>query len=297
MSEAVGGVLYFTDTMSADALTAFAQRLEALGHRSLWMPDLLGRELFAAAGFVLGRTSRLRVATGIANVYGRDALSAAQGARTLAELYDGRFVLGLGVSHPQVAEMRGHHWLPPYKKLSDYLEDMAAARVRSPEPPSTAPVFIAAHGPKLLELAASKADGANTYLMPPDHTRQARDTLGPEKSLNVVLPCCLCEDTGEARRVARKALSVYMGLPAYHRQWLRFGFEPGDFEAGGSDRLIDTLVAWGDEAAIRARIAEHVEAGASEILVSPYNPEQSGPAPHWKLLEALAPGTAHASAR
>ena len=288
----VNGVTSSTDTMSPDDLIAFALRLEELGYDELWLPDLLGRDLFGLAGFVLAKTTRLRVATGIANVYGRDAMSMAQGARTLAELYDGRFILGLGVSHPLVAKMRGHRWIPPAVKLRTYLQEIAGSSIRSPEPGRAAPIYIAAHGPVLLRLAATSADGANTYLMPPEHTRQARELLGPNKVLNIVLPCCLCADSALARRVARKGVSIYMGLPAYQRQWEALGFGEKDFEDGGSDRLVDALVAWGDEASIRSRIISHLDAGASRIKIVSYNPEQRGALPHWKLLEALAPGPA-----
>jgi probable F420-dependent oxidoreductase len=287
----VRGVLSFTDTMSPAEVADYATRLEALGYEELWMPDLLGRELFTLAAFVLERTTRLRVASGISNIYGRDAMSTAQAARTLCELYDGRFILGLGVSHPQVAEMRGHTWTPPARMLGAYLEDIAACNIRSPEPECKAPIYIAAHGPKLLALAAKAADGANTYLMPPEHTRQAREILGPDKTLNIVLPCCLCDDAERARHVARKGLSVYLGLPAYQRQWSVYGFSEQDFADRGSDRLVDMAVAWGDEDAIRGRIDAYTDAGADQIQLVVYNPAPRARGTDWTLLEALAPGS------
>jgi probable F420-dependent oxidoreductase len=156
-----------------------------------------------------------------------------------------------------------------------------------PRPPAEpAPIWLAANGPKLLELVAQRLDGANTYLLPPAHTKRAREILGQGKRLNVVLPCCLCEDAERVRKLARRALSIYMPLPAYQKEWAQWGFEPSDWADGGSDRLVDSIVAWGDEAAIRARIDEYEAAGASHIAVSAYNPE--GPGTHWKLLEALA---------
>jgi probable F420-dependent oxidoreductase len=218
-------------------------------------------------------------------------MSAAQAARTLCELYDGRFILGLGVSHPQAASARGHRWEPPLEKLAAYLTGIASASLNAPEPPSAAPIFVAAHGPRLLALAAERADGANTYLMPPAHTRQAREILGPDKQLNVVLPCCLCTDATAARDIARKGLSMYLRLPAYKRQWVRFDLDEHDTDDGGSDRLVDALVAWGDEAAIRTRIAAHIEAGADRIIVLPYNAVPKARERPWDLLEALAPAT------
>lgn len=284
------GVLAAVDAMSPSELTDYALRLEELGYDALWLPDVGGREIFSTASFVLSNTTVLRTATGIANVYARDWMTAAQSARTLSELYGGRFILGLGVSHPRSAEKRGVEWLPPLRKLSAYLEGIASAELYSPEPSRPAPVYIAAHGPKLLALAARSADGANTYLMPPRHTKEAREILGTDKDLNVVLPCCLCEDAERARHVGRKGLAIYIGLPAYRRQWTRMGYSEADFENGGSDRLVDEIIAWGDEAALRERIAAHVDAGASQIEILPYNPEGRGP--HWKLLEGLAPAAA-----
>ena len=274
--------------MSPDDLVAYAVRLDELGYGACWLPDLFGREIYVVAGHVLAHTNRIRVATGIAHIYARDAISTAQAARTLSELYPGRFILGLGVSHPIAAEIRGHRWTSPVEKLQTYLEEIAVAPIHSPAPAQPALIFIAAHGPKLLALAATHADGANTYLMPPAHTEQARDILGPDKALNVVLPCCLCDNTEHARSVARRGLRLYLDLPAYRRQWRRFGFDETDYSDGGSDRLVDTCVAWGSESALHERIAEHIEAGATEVEVIPYNPEK-GRAPAWPLLEALAP--------
>ncbi len=174
------------------------------------------------------------------------------------------------------------------RKVREYLDTMEATRVDSPPPAAPAPIWLAANGPKLLELVAQRLDGANTYLLPPAHTQHAREILGPDKRLNVVLPCCLCEDAAVARKIGRAALSIYMPLPAYQNAWKTWGFDESDWQDGGSDRLIDSIVAWGDMAAIRARIAEHEEAGASHFAISAYNPHGRGPEPDWKLLEALA---------
>jgi probable F420-dependent oxidoreductase len=281
------GVIFFTDGLDANALEDFVRRLEELGYDSLWIPEFFGREPFSTATFALARTTRLKVATGIANVYARDAIITAQGRQTLAELSGGRFILGLGVSHPPIAEAHGQKWIAPVQKMREYLDTIEQTKVQSPQAAQPAPIWLAAHGPGLLGLAAERADGANTYLMPPAHTQKARERLGPSKRLNVVLPCCLCEDEDRARSIARKGLGMYMPLPAYRRQWLEWGFGSSDFEEGGSDRLIDSLVAWGDEATIRKRMIEHRDAGASQIQISPYNAQGRGP--DWKLLEAMAP--------
>ena len=279
-------IITYTDGLPVRALEAFARRIEDLDYDSLWVTEFMGRDPYTTAAHLLARTSTIKIATGIANVYSHDAIVAAQNRQTLAELSDGRFVLGLGVSHPPMAALHQLEWVPPLRKMRDYLDAIDATQVDAPPAPALAPIWLAANGPKLLELVAQRCDGANTYLLPPAHTKRAREILGPDKRLNVVFPCCLCEDADRARKIARRALSIYMPLPAYQKEWSKWGFEASDWANGGSERLIDTLVAWGDEAAIRSRIDEYEAAGASHIAVSAYNPE--GAEPHWKLLEALA---------
>jgi len=287
----VNGVLAFTDHLERDAIVAYARRLEELGYEIMLLPDLFGRDLFVLAGYVLGHTTRLRVGTGIAGIYGRDPMAMLHHARTLSELHDGRFLLGLGVSNPMGAALRGQAWTPPLARMRAYLETMRELEAKAPPARHRAPVHLAAHGPKMLALAASHADGANTYLMPPARTTEARTILGPDRTLNVFLPCCLCDDPEQARKTARKALAPYLTIDAYPAQWRKLGFADTDFVDGGSDRLIDTLVARGDAGAIRARIAEHVAAGADHVVVLPYNPVPRDPTIFWPVLEALAPGT------
>ena len=281
-------LITYTDGMAVDELDAFARRLESQGYESLWVTEFTGRDPYTTAAHLLARTERLKIATGIANVYAHDAIVAAQNRQTLAELSGGRFVLGLGVSHPPMAAMHGIPWVAPYPKVRDYLDAMDATRVDSPPPKEPAPIWLAANGPKLLGLVADRLDGANTYLVPPAHTKRAREILGPDKRLTIVLPCCLTEDAALARKIARAALSIYMPLPAYRNEWARWGYEPADWADGGSDRLIDMIVAWGDEAAIRDRIAEYEDAGASHFAISAYHPSPQGARADWSLVEALA---------
>jgi probable F420-dependent oxidoreductase len=280
-------IITYTDGMPVAELDAFARRIEEMRYDSIWATEFTGRDPYTTTAHLLARTSTITIATGIANVYSHDAVVAAQNRQTLAELSGGRFVLGLGVSHPPMAQMHGLPWVAPYTKMRDYLDTMEGTEVASPAPAEPAPIWIAANGPKLLSLAGERLDGANTYQLPPAHTRMARELIGPEKRLNVVLPCCLCEDPDRARALARQVLAIYMPLPAYQKEWANWGFEEADWRDGGSDRLIDMIVAWGDESAIRERIREYEEAGASHIAVSPYN--ANGPGMDWELLEALAP--------
>jgi len=284
------GVLAFNDGLSGTELVRFASQLEEWGYESFWIPEVFGREPLATAGYLLARTARIRIATGIAVIWVRDPVAMAQARRTLAELAEGRFALGIGVSHPALVEPRGHTWSPPVERLEQYLDAMEKAELQSPAPAQPAPLYLAAHGPKLLQVARERCDGAFLYLVPPERARFARERLGTDKELRVVLISCLCEDADTGRRAARRALSFYLGFPAYHRMWRALGYEPADWESGGSDRLVDALIAWGGRERIGARIRAHLEAGADQVLLYPLAPADRGPAMPMDLLEALAPG-------
>ena len=162
--------------------------------------------------------------------------------------------------------------------------------LHTPADPLPAPVYLAAHGPQMMRVAADLADGANTYMQPPEHTYQSRQTLGPDTTLSVVLPCVLDTDADAARAAGRRALSIYLSLPAYQRQWAASGFDESDWAGRGSDRLIDSFVAWGDAETIGERVAAHIAAGADQVLISANNPDRSDPDRLWDALEALAPG-------
>ena len=289
----MSGVIVAADTMSPTALIAYVQQLEALGYDSVWIPDMFGREIYVTAGYLLSNTTTIKVATGIAHVYGRDAIATAQAARTLSELSDGRFILGLGISHPPAAELRGLTWQPPIDMIRTYLGDVRAALsaglLHTPANPPPFPIFLAAHGPKMMQVAAKYADGANTYMQPAEHTRASRETLVPTKELSVVLPCVLTNDADAARAAGRRALHIYLPLPAYHRQWRAFGFDESDWVGRASDRLVDAHVAWGSAEEIRRRIDEHLDAGATQVQLSVNHADKQATEPPWDLLEALAP--------
>ena len=263
------GVIVATEPFDRDALVELIAALDARGYDSAWLPELFGREPIATAGWLLGRTQRIAVATGIANVYVRDANAMAQARRSLAELSGGRFILGLGVSNAGLNAARGHRWEAPYAKLSAYLDAMDAAKIDSPLPAHAAPVYLAAHGPQLQKLAARRADGAITYLMPIEHARASRARVGADVALNVTIFCLAETDPDIARRKARAAIQVYARLDYYQREWRKLGYGDADFTDGGSDALIDALVAWGDADALRRRIAEIEAAGASRVVIVP----------------------------
>ena len=283
------GVWCSFEAMPAAGAAAAARRIEALGYAALWVPEALGREVFASAAFLLASTSTLVVASGIANIWARDAMTMAAGRSTLAEQSAGRFLLGIGVSHrPLVTGLRGHDFGKPLSKMRDYLAAMEAAPYAAVAPTETAPCVIAALHPKMLALAAEKTRGTHTYLVPPEHTAFARGIMGQGSWICVEQKVLLETDATKARALARRTLAMYFGLPNYRRNLERFGYTDDDFVAGGSDRVIDALVAWGDENAIAARVQAHRDAGADHVCLQALHP-LGLPLPDWNVLEAFAP--------
>jgi probable F420-dependent oxidoreductase len=282
------GVWFFTDTFPAPEALAFAQRVEALGYSALWLPEAVGREPFAHCGFLLAGTERLIMATGIASIYARDPMTARQGQLTLAEQSGGRFLLGLGVSHaPMVEGVRGHSYGKPVATMRDYLERMEKAPFAGARPAEEPPTVIAALGPKMLELAREKTQGAHPYFVPPEHTAKAREILGDGPWLCTEQKVLLERDPSRARELARKAAAIYLGLPNYRNNLMRLGFTPDELDNGGNDRVIDAIVAWGDEKAIETRIRAHRDAGADHVCIQPLHPEGL-PRPDERILEAMS---------
>jgi probable F420-dependent oxidoreductase len=261
----------FAGAPAAEARPA-AREVEQLGYGAIWYPEGLGtRDSFVNAAVLLGATDRIRVASGIANIWARDAVSAASAARVLGDAFDDRFLLGLGVSHPRQVDPRGHTYGKPVATMRAYLDAMDDDPFVSPdgaaEPRAPVARVLAALRPPMLRLAAEKALGAHTFLVPVEHTRRAREILGPEALLIAEQKVVLSDDAAGRRR-ARGALAWYLDTPNYldNLRWL--GFTDADFEHGGSDRLVDELVAVGEEA-ILARVADHLAAGATQVAVHP----------------------------
>lgn len=283
------GVWYFTETMAANEAAEFAQRLESLGYSTLWLPDTVGRDPFAHIAWLASQTNTLQFATGIASIYHRHPGAMLQVASTLAEQSGERFVLGLGVSHaPMVEGMRKLDYSKPLTAMSNYLDAMAASIYMAPPPPNPAPTVIAALGPKMLALAAEKTDGAHPYWTTPEHTATAREILGPDKLLCVEQKIVLTTDREAAHAAAIGALGMYADLPNYRNNWKRLGFTEEEIEAR-APRFLDGVVAWGDEAAIAARIKEHHDAGASHVCIQPVSPTGEMASLDWNALEAFAP--------
>ena len=289
------GVAAYTEGLSGPETVDAVRRLERWGYDSLWVPEIDGREPFSTCGYLLGQTEKIRIGTGIANAYVRDANVAAQARSTLAEFSGGRFTFGLGASHPLLVEPRGHQWEAPLVKLRNYLEGMESAVLTNPQPRQAAPLLIAAHGPKLLQLAAEKTDGVLMYMQPTSAIAAARNTLGADKQLHAIVRCVYADDKETARDIARRALAFYIHLPPYHRAWAAAGFDESDWQTGGSDRLIDAVCACGDIDDIRAYLGDIEAAGASHALLSPLHPDEDydGKSPasllwHWELFEGLS---------
>jgi probable F420-dependent oxidoreductase len=265
-----------------------AQRTEQLGYSTLWYPEVLGYESFGLGGFLLAHTKNLIIASGIANIYARDATATKQGQHSLAKLYGGRFLLGLGVSHvPLVEEARGHQYQQPVPTMRAYLERLDKAVSIAPPLDEPPPTVLAALGPRMTALAGARTARVFPYNVTSEHTAQSRAIIGPEKWLCVVQKVLLLIDPAKARNLLRQAMAFYLPLTNYRTNWLRLGFSDEDLVNGGSDRFLDAMVAWGNEAAIRQRIQAQFDAGASHVCIQPLHPDGQS-LPDLDALAALA---------
>jgi probable F420-dependent oxidoreductase len=245
-----------------------AAELEELGFGALWIPETVFREPFVHASLLLEGSSTLKVATGIVNRYGRDPLACNAAMQTLNEAFPGRFLLGLGVSHEHlVAWVRKHDYSKPYSGMVEYLDMMERARFFAPRGEPPAQMVLAALGPRMLRLAAERTAGAHPYFVPPEHTEVARATMGPEPLLAVEQMVLFETDPARARTIARTHMSAYMQAPNYTNNLVRLGFTEEDLADGGSDRLVDAIVAWGTMDDALARVQAHLDAGADHVCV------------------------------
>lgn len=267
----------------ADALA----ELDAQGWGAVWLPEHHGREVMAHSALALSATRRMPVVPGVANLWARDPTAMANGARTLAEAHPGRFALGLGVSHGQVARSRGNvDRYSPLQVVERYLDEMSHAQYLAARPPVEPPWILAALGPRMLTLAAARTAGAHTYTVPVEHTHLAREALGKDPLLAVEQKVVLSADAETARTIARKFLPL--ALPNYRNNLLRSGFTEADLADGGSDEAVDRLVAWGDPEAIRTRVEAHLSAGADHVCLQVLPTERHLPYQDWRALaEAL----------
>lgn len=285
------GVWFYPDGLTSDGVVDFARRIEAMGYSALWLPEAGGRDPFALAARLLDHTSELVVATGIANIYARDAAAMKAAQYTLAEQSGDRFLLGIGVSHRLLVEdVRGHTYKPPLAAMGAFLDAYEAADYGAVEPDARPLTVLAALGPRMLDLARDRADGAHPYMVTPEHTERARAALGTDRLLCTEQKVLLESDRSKAFAIARAAAALAMGLtlPNYRRSLMRLGFDEADFENGLSDRLIEGIVAMGGADEIKGRLRAHMEAGADHVCIHPLHPEGKSE-PDWATLEALAP--------
>ncbi|MGF7237110.1 MAG: LLM class F420-dependent oxidoreductase [Frankia sp.] len=259
-----------------------AAELEELGFSAVWIPDT-GGPVFEAVGQLLTATRRVVVATGILNLWMHTPEESAAAFASLSATHDGRFLMGIGVSHaPLVDAAEAGRYRRPLAAMATFLDALDAA---DPPVPAGGRV-LAALGPKMIELAARRSRGVHPYLVTPDHTRSAREALGDGALVLPEQTVILCSGADEARAIGTDWLRHYLALPNYANSLLRLGFSADDL-ATVSDRLFDALIAWGDEEAIRRRVQEHRAAGADHVCVQVLTADQNAfPREQWRRLAA-----------
>ncbi|MEP7204012.1 MAG: LLM class F420-dependent oxidoreductase [Ilumatobacteraceae bacterium] len=245
-------------------IAAAAAELESLGYRAFWFPDS-GGDVFGPAANLLGATSTATVATGILNLWMHTAEETAAQHAAITNAHGNRFLVGIGVSHAAMIDrtFEAGTYQRPVAATRAFLDQLDAA----PVPLAVEDRVLAALGPKMLELAAARTAGVHPYLVTPEHTQSAREAVGPDALVATEQGVVLETDPHRARSIARSNLALYFNLPNYTDNWRRLGFTDDEIAANGSDRLIDALVAWGDEAAIAKRVQAHHDAGASHVCV------------------------------
>jgi probable F420-dependent oxidoreductase len=246
---------------------AFVREMERLGYGTFWYGEALAQEAFARGAVYLAATERLVVASGIANIWARDAAAMANGGRTLAEAWPGRFILGIGVSHAPLVRLRGHDYGRPYTAMREYLDAMDAAPWRG-SAADMPPVVLAALGPRMVGLAGERTAGAYPYFSTAAHVREVRGILGPEPFLAADLPVLFADGLAAARAIGDRHLGVYLGSTNYRANLLRLGWSEDDLELPGSDALFESIVAWGDLDTIAHRVQERFEAGADQVVLN-----------------------------
>jgi probable F420-dependent oxidoreductase len=265
------------------AISEAASELDELGFGAIWVPGGHGGDVFGDVTRLLAATSRATVATGILNVWMHTPEETATGHAALTGRHPGRFLLGLGVSHEPAVTNSGQVYERPLAKMRGFLDALDAADQAVPANER----MLAALGPRMLELARDRTAGAHPYLVTPDHTAAARAALGDGPLIATEVMVVLDDDAERARAVARQHLSRYMVLPNYTNNFLRHGFTDYDLRDGGSDHLVDGLIAWGDLDAVAARIREHHDAGADHVCIQVLQADAAALPRHaWRRLAA-----------
>jgi len=262
-----------------------AAELEELGFQALWIPDV-GGPVFDAVRHLLASTKRVVVATGILNLWMHTPSEVAASYASLSDAHGDRFLLGIGVSHaPLVDASEPGRYRKPLVATRTYLDALDA----TDRPVPVDHLVLAALGPKMLTLAATRAGGAHPYLVTTEHTREAREVLGEGPLLLPEQTVILCDDAAEAHAIGTDWLRAYLALPNYANNLLRSGFSSDDL-ASVSDRLFDAIIAWGDEDAILRRVNEHYAAGADHVCIQVLTPDPTAfPREQWRRIAAAMP--------
>ena len=267
--------------LSAPYERAAVARIEQLGYSTLWITESR-KEAMAHASLVLAASQRLTVATGIANVWAREPETLVSGANVLGETFDDRFVLGIGIGHAKFVQ----RYDKPLATMTAYLDRMYAAADTGGAPAQPVPWLVAALRPKMLDLAVTRTQGSHPYFVPVEHTAFARAAMGPDPVLAPEVAVVLDPDPVTARATARAYMKMYLGLPNYTNNLLALGYTPDELADGGSDRLVDAVIPWGDAETIGRLLQEHLDAGADHVAVQPLT---GGHGIGLDQLEALAP--------
>jgi probable F420-dependent oxidoreductase len=261
-----------------DPSTVVARELETLGYGALWSSGRFDPGLSPHFEKLLASTTRVPVASGIVSIWASTPEDIGPAVAGLEARFPGRFLLGLGASHAPMVE----HYARPYSRLVAYLDALDA--LDTPVPPDRR--VLAALGPRMLELAAARAAGAHPYFVPVEHTARARAILGPGPLLAPEVAAVLDADPARARELARGYARTYLGLPNYTQNLRTLGYGDEDIGGGGSDRLIDAVIPWGDTATVAGRIRQHHDAGADHVCVQIVAGRQGFPLDEYRQLAA-----------
>ena len=274
------------DVVPAARARELAAELESLGYGAVWIPEVAGRDPFVHLSMLLSATERLVGATGIANIWARDAVATSCATKALTEAYPERVLIGLGVSHQNlVSGLRGHQYDKPLTAMREYLDGIDAAPYTAERPTTPVRYVLAALRPKMLELSGERTDGAHPYFVTPEHTARAREILGAGPLLCPEQAVLLETDPARAREIGRRYTATYLAQPNYVNNIKTLGFDESDLADGGSDAFVDALVAWGDVDTVAARVQAHLDAGADHVAVQALPAEKRGvPEDQWREL-------------
>jgi probable F420-dependent oxidoreductase len=277
-----GGLRYGDPAEVAEAAT----ELDELGYSALWIPDI-GGDVFDAVERLMAATRTATVATGILNLWMHSAEETADSHARLTATHGDRFLVGIGVSHaPLIDAGEPGRYRQPMAAMESFLDQLDAA----PNPLASSARVLAALGPRMLDLARTRTAGAHPYNVTPEHTALARQALGPDAQLLPEQAVALTSDADQARKLGRDHLSHYFALPNYTNNLRRLGFGDADFADGGSDRIVDAMVAWGGLDAIAGRIGEHRDAGADHVCIQVLSDEGMLPRRVWRELAPALTG-------